>query len=112
MSNQPDTVGLQISLMDLRVLAFVLCVTIYSIQGAIPKCCVGTSRNIPLSLLMRVERYDVQHNHGACEIDAVVLHANGRKYCADPRVKKVLGVAMQIRKAQLMREKLNSIMRR
>lgn len=42
------------------------------LSGAIPKCCVGTSRNIPLSILMRVERYDVQHNHGACEIDAVV----------------------------------------
>uniref|UniRef100_A0A4W5PZZ6 Chemokine interleukin-8-like domain-containing protein n=1 Tax=Hucho hucho TaxID=62062 RepID=A0A4W5PZZ6_9TELE len=89
--------------MDLRVLALVLCVAIYSIQGAIPKCCVRTSRSIPLSTLMRVERYDVQHSHGACEIDAVVLHVNGRRYCADPRVKKVLRVAMQIRQAQLMR---------
>ncbi|CAB1318500.1 unnamed protein product [Coregonus sp. 'balchen'] len=98
--------------MDLRVLALMLCVTIYSIQGAIPKCCVGTSRSIPLSILMRVERYDVQHSHGACEINAVVLHANGRKYCANPRVKKIVRAAMQIRQAQLMRQKLNSIMRR
>ncbi|KAL0965526.1 hypothetical protein UPYG_G00282460 [Umbra pygmaea] len=74
--------------MDLRVLILLLGVTVYSIHGAIPKCCTGTSRNIPLKILKRVERCYFQNNDGACDIKALVLLTNKKKYCAHPRLIK------------------------
>uniref|UniRef100_A0A3B1ISS3 Chemokine interleukin-8-like domain-containing protein n=1 Tax=Astyanax mexicanus TaxID=7994 RepID=A0A3B1ISS3_ASTMX len=59
-------------------------------------CCVQTSR-IPLSILQEVEKVEVQSRHGACEIDALVLHHNGKKYCAKPRAKKVLETLRHIK---------------
>uniref|UniRef100_A0A4W4FSB7 Chemokine interleukin-8-like domain-containing protein n=1 Tax=Electrophorus electricus TaxID=8005 RepID=A0A4W4FSB7_ELEEL len=41
------------------------------VLGAIPRCCIKTSW-VPLPLLKRVEKFEVQTRHGACEIDAVV----------------------------------------
>ncbi|XP_072514510.1 C-C motif chemokine 27b [Salminus brasiliensis] len=57
--------------MDLRVLLLVLCIAFTSVQGAVPKCCVQTSR-VPLTILQEVEKFDVQSRHGACDIDALV----------------------------------------
>ncbi|KAG9263025.1 C-C motif chemokine 27b [Astyanax mexicanus] len=84
--------------MDLRVLLLLLTFTFTftCIQGAVPKCCVQTSR-IPLSILQEVEKVEVQSRHGACEIDALVLHHNGKKYCAKPRAKKVLETLRHIK---------------
>ncbi|KAL6472380.1 hypothetical protein MHYP_G00185680 [Metynnis hypsauchen] len=77
--------------MDLKVLLLVLSITFTSVQGAVPTCCVQTSR-IPLAILQEVEKYDVQNRNGVCEIDAVVLHHKGKKYCALPRAKTVLQI--------------------
>uniref|UniRef100_A0AAY5KK69 Chemokine interleukin-8-like domain-containing protein n=1 Tax=Esox lucius TaxID=8010 RepID=A0AAY5KK69_ESOLU len=58
--------------MDLRVLALVLFVTIYSVQGAFPKCCAQTSMAVSPHILYHVERYHFQNSGGVCEIDALV----------------------------------------
>lgn len=83
--------------MDLRVVALVF-IGIISIQGAIPKCCVATSKHFPRSILLNVEQVEIQHSHGACEIKAVILYANGKKYCANPKVRRILKELEQIRR--------------
>ncbi|XP_035391751.1 C-C motif chemokine 27b [Electrophorus electricus] len=77
--------------MDPKVLLLVLCMTLIPVQvlGAIPRCCIKTSW-VPLPLLKRVEKFEVQTRHGACEIDAVVLHFKGKLFCAHPKAAKFL----------------------
>ncbi|XP_076876748.1 C-C motif chemokine 27b [Brachyhypopomus gauderio] len=82
--------------MDPKVILLVLCITFTSVQGAIPKCCVGISR-IPLAILADVRKYDVQTRNGACDIDAVVLHHKGKRYCASLRVKRIMQVLQKSR---------------
>ncbi|XP_046900494.1 C-C motif chemokine 27b [Hypomesus transpacificus] len=96
--------------MDLRVFALMLCAGVWfaDVQGAIPKCCVATSKHFPQSLLMSVERYEMQNSHGPCDIEALILYANGKKYCSDLRVRRILRRLKQMRHAQtdLTHEKL------
>ncbi|XP_010890771.1 C-C motif chemokine 27a [Esox lucius] len=79
--------------MDLRLmvlLLFLCALAITTTEGGIPKCCVKISKDFPPNLLMKVEKVDVQKNNGACEINALVLHVKGKKYCAHPKVKRKL----------------------
>nr|XP_046201150.1 C-C motif chemokine 27a [Oncorhynchus gorbuscha] len=79
--------------MDLRVmvmLLFLCALAITTAEGGIPKCCVTTSMDIPTNVLRKVERAEMQRNNGACEINALVLHVKGKKFCAHPKVKRKL----------------------
>ncbi|XP_062384452.1 C-C motif chemokine 27b [Sardina pilchardus] len=84
--------------MDFRALVLILCLSLPTI-GAIPKCCVKTPI-VPLNILMLVNKYDVQHSHGICDIDAIKLHVKGRRYCAHPKVLKVLEMLEEKRRLQ------------
>ncbi|XP_031414476.1 C-C motif chemokine 27b [Clupea harengus] len=77
--------------MDLRGLALILFLSLPTI-GAIPKCCVEISPKVPLNILMMVDKYDVQSSQGVCDIDAIKLHVKGKRYCAHPKVLKILQV--------------------
>ncbi|CAL8249239.1 unnamed protein product [Merluccius merluccius] len=72
----------------LLLLLAAFCIT--STEAGIPKCCIQTSKRIPLRLLVEVEKWEVQLSNGACDIPALILHVRNRKkpVCADPRVKK------------------------
>ncbi|XP_041755993.1 C-C motif chemokine 28-like [Coregonus clupeaformis] len=79
--------------MDLRVMAmllFLCALAITTTEGGIPKCCVKASMDIPTYLLRKVERAEMQRNNGACEINALVLHVQGKRLCAHPKVKRKL----------------------
>ncbi|XP_067289718.1 C-C motif chemokine 27b [Pseudorasbora parva] len=90
--------------MDLRVLAILLSITFSAAQGATPKCCVETTKKFPLEILLKVTKYDVQTSHGVCAIDALVLHANDKRYCATPKLERFL----QIIQKQKMRNTLKN----
>ncbi|XP_051508690.1 C-C motif chemokine 27a [Myxocyprinus asiaticus] len=73
------------------LLLLVLCAAILtSTEGAIPKCCVELSKNIPRQMLLKVSKYEIQTKYGVCDIDAVIIHLNGKRICAHPKVKKLL----------------------
>ncbi|KAG5261762.1 hypothetical protein AALO_G00288060 [Alosa alosa] len=74
--------------MDFRALVLILFLSLPTIV-AIPKCCVKTPI-VPINILMMVNKYDVQSSYGICDIDAVKLHVNGKRYCAHPKVIKIL----------------------
>ncbi|KAK7125338.1 hypothetical protein R3I93_020881 [Phoxinus phoxinus] len=76
--------------MDLVVLAILLSITFSAGQGATPRCCVETTKRFPLEVLLKVTKYDVQTGQGVCAIDALVLHAKGKKYCATPKLEGLL----------------------
>lgn len=42
------------------------------IAAVIPKCCIKTKTDIPIGLLLKVQRWDVQQSSGACDIPALV----------------------------------------
>ncbi|XP_057177662.1 C-C motif chemokine 27b [Triplophysa rosa] len=75
--------------MDPLVLGILLSITFSAVQGVTPTCCIETTR-IPLKLLVKVDKYDVQTSRGACDINALVLHVGHKRYCADPRQKRKL----------------------
>ncbi|KAF7701021.1 C-C motif chemokine 27b [Silurus meridionalis] len=74
--------------MDFKILLLFLCITFVSVQGFIPRCCVKTAPVNP-RLLKRVEKFSVQ-NRSLCDIEALVLHVNGKTLCAPLRQKKHL----------------------
>ncbi|KAG7476573.1 hypothetical protein MATL_G00084420 [Megalops atlanticus] len=99
--------------MDLKVAAvlLVLCATVTITEGAIPKCCVATTKLIPPHILRKVDKFDVQTSHGTCEIDALILHVKGKKYCAHPDVKRILRQVQRNRREK-QRVKLDWITKR
>ncbi|XP_056592480.1 C-C motif chemokine 27b [Triplophysa dalaica] len=76
--------------MDPLVLGILLSITFSAFQGVTPQCCIETVRRFPLKLLAKVDKYHVQTSRGACDINALVLHVGHKKYCADPKQKKIL----------------------
>ncbi|KAM8759480.1 C-C motif chemokine 27a [Acanthopagrus schlegelii] len=76
--------------MDLKVAFVVICLCALAITSTagIPKCCITTKTFIPVRLLRKVQRYDVQKDSGACDIAALILHVKGmsRPVCADPQM--------------------------
>ncbi|XP_056096677.1 C-C motif chemokine 27b [Rhinichthys klamathensis goyatoka] len=76
--------------MDLVVLAILLSITFSAAQGATPKCCVETTKKFPLEVLLKVTKYDVQTGQGVCTIDALVLHVKDKRYCATPKLERLL----------------------
>ena len=45
---------------------------LFSHIAGIPKCCITTKTFIPVRLLRKVQRYDVQKDSGACDIAALM----------------------------------------
>ncbi|XP_077099826.1 C-C motif chemokine 27b [Siphateles boraxobius] len=76
--------------MELVVLAILLSITFSAVQGATPKCCVETTIKFPLEVLQKVTKYDVQTHQGVCAIDALVLHVKNKRYCAKPKLERLL----------------------
>ncbi|XP_051524537.1 C-C motif chemokine 28-like isoform X2 [Myxocyprinus asiaticus] len=73
------------------LLLLALCAAVLtSTEGAIPNCCVGHSKKMPWQLLVKVSSYEIQTKLGVCDIDAVILHFQGKKICAHPKVQKFL----------------------
>ncbi|KAJ7993605.1 hypothetical protein DPEC_G00256360 [Dallia pectoralis] len=94
--------------MDLKLmvlLLFLCALAITSTEGALPKCCLMTSMNFPRKLLMKVEQVEEQRNSGACEINALVLHVKKKKYCAHPKIKRILK-KLQRKTGRRVRKKL------
>ncbi|KAM7391412.1 hypothetical protein PAMP_022105 [Pampus punctatissimus] len=80
--------------MDLKIVFAIVCLcalSITSTEANIPKCCVST-KSVPVRLLLKVQRWDVQESNGACYISALILHVKGMRWpiCAHPRVKRLL----------------------
>ncbi|KAL0979094.1 hypothetical protein UPYG_G00180430 [Umbra pygmaea] len=79
--------------MDLRLFVLVLflyALAITNTEGGIPKCCVKVSNHFSRNLLLNVEKFYMQKNNGACEINALVLYVKTKKYCAHPKLKSIL----------------------
>ncbi|XP_065120201.1 C-C motif chemokine 27b [Paramisgurnus dabryanus] len=58
--------------MDLLIFGIFLSITCSIVQGVTPRCCITTTSNIPMRILRKVDKYDVQTSDGVCPINAVV----------------------------------------
>ncbi|XP_070760600.1 C-C motif chemokine 27a [Enoplosus armatus] len=81
--------------MDLKVVSVIVCLCALAIafsEAGIPKCCITTKRKINPRVLLKVQRWEVQQNNGACDINALLLYVKNRRtpICAHPKVKDVL----------------------
>ncbi|XP_043087593.1 C-C motif chemokine 27b [Puntigrus tetrazona] len=83
--------------MELIVFGILLSVTFSAVQGGTPKCCVETTKKFPLEILMKVTKYEVQTSHGVCAIDALVLYARDKRYCATPRLEQFLQFLLKLK---------------
>ncbi|KAM4753623.1 C-C motif chemokine 28 [Cyanocitta cristata] len=52
-------------------------------------CCTKISDEIPKGILRRVERFEIQKSDDLCHLEAVILHIKGKKFCVNPRNRKV-----------------------
>uniref|UniRef100_A0A8C9WX11 Chemokine interleukin-8-like domain-containing protein n=1 Tax=Sander lucioperca TaxID=283035 RepID=A0A8C9WX11_SANLU len=89
--------------MDMKVAFVIACLctlAITSTEAGIPKCCITTKMNIPVALLLKVQRWDIQQSSGACDIPALILYVKERKkpICAHPKVKRTLMVLQRMSK--------------
>ncbi|KAJ8287208.1 hypothetical protein GJAV_G00048910 [Gymnothorax javanicus] len=75
----------------IAVVLLVLCASVTVTEGSSFQCCVAVTHKIPRRILKRVDSIVMQKKAGACEIEAVVLHVDKKKYCASkellPRLK-------------------------
>ncbi|XP_029998979.1 C-C motif chemokine 27a [Sphaeramia orbicularis] len=82
--------------MELKLGFVIVCLwalTINHSDAGIPKCCMVTKKDIPLRILMKVHRWDMQlASSGVCDISALILHVKDmrRPICAHPKLKKTL----------------------
>ncbi|XP_042621579.1 C-C motif chemokine 27b [Cyprinus carpio] len=83
--------------MELLVFGILLSVTFSAVQGVTPRCCVETIKRFPLEILMKVSKYEVQTSHGACAIDALILHARDQRYCATPKLQRFLQILLKLK---------------
>ncbi|XP_073685795.1 C-C motif chemokine 27b [Garra rufa] len=83
--------------MDLVVFGILLSVTFSAVQGVTPKCCVETTKKFPPELLMNVTKYEVQTSNGVCAIKALVLHAKDKRYCATPKIERLLQFLLKLK---------------
>ncbi|NXR19087.1 CCL28 protein, partial [Cinclus mexicanus] len=52
-------------------------------------CCTKISDEIPKGILRRVEGFETQQAGGLCHLEAVILHMKGKKFCVNPRNRKI-----------------------
>ncbi|XP_028313763.1 C-C motif chemokine 27a [Gouania willdenowi] len=81
---------MDVKLVFVMVGVWALCFT--STDAGIPKCCLTARTDIPLPVLLRVQRWTIQPNTGACDIAALILHVRNLKkpICAHPKIKAML----------------------
>ncbi|KAJ8285403.1 hypothetical protein GJAV_G00026410 [Gymnothorax javanicus] len=72
-------------------------------EGAIPRCCVATSKMSP-RLLRKAERIEYQSSGGVCDISAFIVHIKRRKYCVNPSMKKLIRKMRPRRKGKKWRK--------
>ncbi|CAB1451742.1 unnamed protein product [Pleuronectes platessa] len=89
--------------MDLKVAFVAVCLFALAItctEAAIPKCCMTTPKHVHKQFLMKVEKWYVQEDRGACDISAVILYVKGRvkPICAPLKVKTALEKLQKRRK--------------
>ncbi|KAK1174427.1 C-C motif chemokine 28-like [Acipenser oxyrinchus oxyrinchus] len=73
--------------MDLRILALLVIFSAFGItttEASLASCCSQTGTRIPMRLLKRVNKFDIQKSDGICDIKAVILYYRRKKFCADP----------------------------
>ncbi|XP_037338891.1 C-C motif chemokine 27a [Pungitius pungitius] len=81
--------------MELKLPLVILCLcalAITSTEAAIPRCCIKTKKFISPKILVRVQRWYMQHGSDACDIPALVLHVKDLRtpVCAHPKVEAFL----------------------
>ncbi|XP_035235733.1 C-C motif chemokine 27a [Anguilla anguilla] len=74
----------------LLALSLLLWVFTLTCEGAMPKCCLYTDRSITPRLLRRAEKIEVQSSGGFCDINALIIHVKGKKFCAHLPKKEIL----------------------
>ncbi|XP_016110058.1 C-C motif chemokine 28-like isoform X2 [Sinocyclocheilus grahami] len=89
--------------MELIVFGILLSVTFSTVQGITPKCCVEMTKMFPLEILRKVTKYEVQTNHGVCTINALVLHVKDKRYCATPRLERILQNLLKLKSRHSMK---------
>ncbi|NWI57103.1 CCL28 protein, partial [Calyptomena viridis] len=52
-------------------------------------CCMKISDEIPKGILRRVETFEIQKAHGLCNLEAVILYIENKKFCVSPQIRKV-----------------------
>ncbi|NXU08133.1 CCL28 protein, partial [Pardalotus punctatus] len=52
-------------------------------------CCTKISNEIPRRILRRVNRFEIQEADGPCHLEAVIVYVKGKKFCVNPRIRKV-----------------------
>ncbi|KAG5835047.1 hypothetical protein ANANG_G00267950 [Anguilla anguilla] len=89
--------------MDLKIAAFllVLFATVTISEGGKYGCCLKTSKRITRPM-WKMDKYYIQQKGGFCEIDAVILHAKGRKYCLSSELLPVIEKLISSRKQRLI----------
>ncbi|XP_041087343.1 C-C motif chemokine 28-like [Polyodon spathula] len=71
--------------MDLRILALLVLFSAVGItEASLASCCSQTGTSIPMRLLKKINKFDIQKSDGICDIKAVILHYRRKKFCADP----------------------------
>ncbi|XP_041106591.1 C-C motif chemokine 28-like [Polyodon spathula] len=71
--------------MDPKILVLLVILTAVGITEAVlASCCSQTGTRIPMRLLKRVNKFEIQKSNGICDIKAVILHYRRKKFCADP----------------------------
>ncbi|KAF7695235.1 hypothetical protein HF521_006958 [Silurus meridionalis] len=68
------------------VMLLLLCATILTTEGLIPKCCLKTTNMIKQKTILKAQRYYIQSDAGLCEIKALVLHVGRKNMCLDPKL--------------------------
>ncbi|XP_028852617.1 C-C motif chemokine 27a [Denticeps clupeoides] len=90
--------------MDLRVacLLLFLSATFIGTEGG-PKCCLSVSRTIPDNILLKVKTHSLQTTSGECDINAIILHTERKRFCAPLKILSRLQKLMKYRnrKSQL-----------
>ncbi|KAK2870695.1 hypothetical protein Q8A67_023222 [Cirrhinus molitorella] len=89
--------------MDLIVFGILLSVTFSTVQGVTPKCCVKTSKKFPVEILMTVSKYEIQTSNGVCAIDALILYAKDKRYCATPKLERLLQFLLKLKMQQSLK---------
>ncbi|XP_076005587.1 C-C motif chemokine 27a [Genypterus blacodes] len=95
-------------IMALKVVCVLVCLftlAIISTEAGIPKCCMATTNFVPLHMLQRVQRWEMQSGSGACDVAALVLHLRNerRPICAHPKLWRAVIQLTKKRRRSLQR---------
>ncbi|XP_020793611.2 C-C motif chemokine 27a [Boleophthalmus pectinirostris] len=97
--------------MDLKVVFLGVCFCAFAVtysEAGIPRCCMSTRSDIAPRVLFNVQRWEIQHSSGACDISALILYVkrHQRPICADPKLKSTLMKIQSRRKRSHRKDKV------